>query len=156
MLEGQIASTVEGFKIETSSHSGCYSYDEMLVRMTWYQILNRRRNARKTEEHQQLPMSQLLNLFSVRVYNQFSGVIHRNQLEESKLAAETADIPSWKPKTFNYNQMWYANQITFVFSRQNITWDQISDCIQNYKSFGLFSTRNPNQSTCHMQSVAQM
>ena len=74
--------------------------------MTWYQILNQRRSTGKTEEHQQLPiiknqavlklagktgdliptpsaqqlirnLSQLLNLFSVRVYNQFSGVIER-------------------------------------------------------------------------------
>ena len=147
-------------------------YGEMLVRMSWYQILNRRRNMKihliLTEEHQQLPIiknqavlklvgktdnfiptpsaqqlirnvSQSLNIFSVRVYNRFSGFIHRNRIEESRLAAEAAGIPPWKPKTFNHNQTWYANRIAFVFSRQNTTWDQnFRLCPELQKILGTF------------------
>ena len=159
-------------------------YGEMLVRMSWYQILNRRRNMKihliLTEEHQQLPIiknqavlklvgktdnfiptpsaqqlirnvSQSLNIFSVRVYNQCSGFIHRNRIEESRLAAEAAGIPPWKPKTFNHNQTWYANRIAFVFSRQNtadkiLHWIKISDCVQNYRKFwALFNKKSKSK-----------
>ena len=65
-----------------------------------------------------------LNIFCVRVYNQFAGFIYRDRIEESKSAAEEAGVPLWKPKTFRYNLMWYIKRRAFVFSKKNATWDE--------------------------------
>lgn len=129
----------------------------MLIRKTWRQIFNRRRNHKihfiLTEEHKHLqiiknqavlnlvaktgnfiptPSAQSLirniplslNIFCVRVYNQFSGFIHRNRIEEGKEAAAAVGIHSWKPLTFGYNALWYKKRRDFVFSKQNTTWHQ--------------------------------
>ena len=69
-------------------------------------------------------LSLSLNIFCVRVYNSFSGFVHRNRIEEQKQAAERAGLPDWRPKTFGYNALWYEKRKDFVFSKQNTTWAQ--------------------------------
>jgi hypothetical protein len=129
----------------------------MLIRKTWHQIFNRRRNHKihfiLTEEHKQLPIiknqavlnlvaktgnfiptpsTQILirniplslNIFCVRVYNQFSGFIHRHRIREGTNEAAAVGIHAWKPITFGYNALWYEKRRAFVFSKQNTTWQQ--------------------------------
>ena len=129
----------------------------MLIRKTWHQIFNRRRNHKihfiLTEEHKQLPIIKnqavlnlvaktgnfiptpstqylirniplSLNIFCVRVYNQFSGFIHRHRIREGNDEAAAVGIHAWKPITFGYNALWYEKRRAFVFSKQNTTWQQ--------------------------------
>ena len=132
-------------------------YGEILVRKTWRQIFNRRRNHKihfiLADEHKQLPIIKnqavlnlvaktgnfiptpsaqalirniplSLNIFCVRVYNQFSGFIHRRRIQDGNDAATAVGIHAWKPITFGYNALWYQKRREFVFSKQNTTWHQ--------------------------------
>jgi len=63
-----------------------------------------------------------LNIFTIRVFNQFSGHVHRKLIQDGKDAEAREGIPPWKPKKFGYNDAWYAERKTWIFSNKNRTW----------------------------------
>ncbi len=63
-----------------------------------------------------------LDVFTIRVYNQFSGHVHRKLIMDGKDAEIKEGIPPWKPKTFGYNTAWYAERKKWIFSNKNRTW----------------------------------
>jgi hypothetical protein len=52
-----------------------------------------------------IPVSQ--NILCVRVYNQFSGIVHSRPIQDGNDAATAVRIHAWKASTFGYNTLWY-------------------------------------------------
>ena len=63
-----------------------------------------------------------LNVFTVRVFNQFSGHVHRKLIQEGKDAEMREGILPWKPKKFGYSNAWYVEHKKYIFSNKNPTW----------------------------------
>jgi len=63
-----------------------------------------------------------LDIFTVRVFNQFSGYVHRKLIQEGKDAEMREGILPWKPKKFGYSNAWYAEHKKGIFTNKNRTW----------------------------------
>ena len=49
----------------------------------------------------------------MRVYDSFSGLVHRKRIEEQKQAADRAGLPDWRPKTFGCHAVWCEKRKDF-------------------------------------------